>query len=215
MSRLKGTSEFDKTSGMTDQGISEDPSEIDAFFAAHLADDEPPRAEGLPPHEVSPLQGKLLLLLARSVRARRVLEIGTLGGYAALWLARAVGRDGEVVTLEIDAGRVALARETVAADGWSDVVEVVAGDALETLPTLTGPFDLVFVDADKRRNPELLPHVLRLVRPGSLIVFDNVVRHDVRRLTEMIAAEPRLEATAVQTVGVKGHDGFLLALVQD
>lgn len=184
-------------------------------------------AAGLPPHQVSPLEGRLLYLLARIHGARRILEVGTLGGYSTMWLARALPPDGSIVTIEAEPGRAELARANVASAGLGGVVDVRTGAALEVLPTLDGPFDLVFLDADKPNNPAYLEWALKLVARGSLIVADNVVRdgaiadvstadpsaRGIRRFLEMIAAEPRLEATAVQTVGGKGHDGFALALV--
>jgi predicted O-methyltransferase YrrM len=197
-------------------------SAIDDYFAGLLAPDGPMIDAGdLPPQEVTAMQGALLELLARAVGARRVLEIGTLAGYSTAWLARAVGDGGEVVTLEADARCAGVARENLA----GLPVEILVGPALETLPRVAGPFDLVFIDADKRTNPEYLTWALELARPGALIVADNVVRggavldggdpdaDGVRRFTELVAAEPRLRATAIQTVGTKGWDGFLLALV--
>jgi predicted O-methyltransferase YrrM len=181
-------------------------------------------AEGLPAHEVTPSQGRLLELLTRAVGARSVLELGTLGGYSTIWLARSGAR---VVTLEADAGYAAVARANLERAGIADAVELHVGEALDTLPSLQGPFDLIFIDADKKSNPAYLGEALRLSRPGTLIVADNVVRagavaddgsadpsvRGVRRFLELVAEEPRLSATAIQTVGSKGHDGFLLALV--
>jgi predicted O-methyltransferase YrrM len=178
---------------------------------------------GLPPHEVTPSQGKLLLLLASMAGARRILELGTLGGYSTIWLARSGAR---VVTLEADADYAEVARANIASAGFEEAVDLRVGPALETLPGLDGPFDLIFIDADKKSNPEYLREALRLSRPGTAIVADNVVREGavldsddpsatgVRRFTDMVAAEPRLTATAIQTVGAKGWDGFLLALVR-
>jgi predicted O-methyltransferase YrrM len=175
----------------------------------------------VPPHGVSPLQGRLLELIARLAGARRVLELGTLAGYSAIWLARGLPPGGRVVTLEADPAYAEIARANVA----GLPVDVVAGPALETLPALEGPFDLIFIDADKRSNPDYLGWALRLSRPGTVIVADNVVRggavvggddpsaRGVREFAELVAAEPRLTATVVQTVGEKGWDGFLLALV--
>jgi predicted O-methyltransferase YrrM len=195
---------------------------VDAFLARLLVGGDDPAAPGdVPPHGVSPLQGRLLELLARIAGARRVLELGTLAGYSAIWLARALPPGGRVVTLEADPAYAEIARANVA----GLPVDVVAGPALETLPTLEGAFDLIFIDADKRSNPEYLGWALRLSRPGTVIVADNVVRagavldgddpsaRGVRELAELVAAEPRLTATVVQTVGAKGWDGFLLALV--
>jgi len=186
---------------------------------------------GLPPQQVSPSQGKLLFLLARATRARTALEIGTLGGYSAVWLGRALGPGGRLVTLEADPLHAEVARANLARAGLAEVVDVRQGPALETLPRLAaegaGPFDLVFLDADKERSTDYLAWALRLSRPGTLIVCDNVVRggevidpsspdpaiQGVRRLYEQLAGEPRVSATAIQTVGEKGHDGFALVLV--
>jgi len=186
---------------------------------------------GLPPHHVSPNQGKLLQLLARLQGARTILEIGTLGGYSTIWLARALPADGRLITLEADPRHAEVARNNVTRAGLATVVELRLGRALETLPRLLaercGPFDLIFIDADKPSNPEYLAWALKLSRLGSLIIADNVVRdgvvidavstdptvQGVRRFNELLAAEPRISATAIQTVGSKGYDGFALALV--
>lgn len=190
-------------------------------------------AAGLPAINVSPGQGRLLHLLARVHGARTILEIGTLGGYSTIWLARALPVGGRLVTLEADPRHATVARSNIDRAGLKDVVEVRLGPALDTLPRLEaaghGPFDLVFIDADKPNNPAYLRWALRLTRPGSLIVVDNVVRRGavadkdstdaavqgIRGLYDTIAAEPKLSATALQTVGVKGYDGFLLALVDE
>jgi predicted O-methyltransferase YrrM len=180
---------------------------------------------GLPPIAVSPLQGKLLHLLARLSGARRVLEIGTLGGYSTIWLARALPDDGELVTLEVDPHHADVARGNLRRAGLAERVRVVVGAALDTMASLDGPFDLVFVDADKRNGPEYVRRALELTRPGGAIVVDNVVRRaasddladqDVagtHALLQLLRDEPRLDATVVQTVGRKGWDGFVLALV--
>jgi predicted O-methyltransferase YrrM len=183
---------------------------------------------GLPSIDVSPAQGKLLQMLARTVGARRILEIGTLGGYSTIWLARALPAAGELVTCEVNPAHAEVARANVARAGLDGVVEVRVGSALDTLPTLDGPFDLAFTDADKQSNAEYFRHALRLSRPGTMIVVDNVVRggrvadtdnsdpdvRGTRAVAEAIAQEPRVDATVVQTVGSKGYDGFLLALVR-
>lgn len=197
----------------------------DAALAAAAA------TPGLPAHAVSPPEGRLLYLLARLCGARSILEVGTLGGYSAIWMARALAPGGRLVTIEVDAARADAARRNLAAAGVADVVEVRCGPALEVLPVLERegrePFDLVFLDADKPNNPAYLEWALRLTAPGSVIVADNVVRagaladedsddpnvRGARRFLELVADEPRLEATALQTVGSKGHDGFVLALV--
>jgi predicted O-methyltransferase YrrM len=186
-------------------------------------------AAGLPSIQVSPTQGKLLFLLARAVGARRILEIGTLGGYSAIWLARALPPGGRLVTLEVEPRHAQVAQGNLERAGLAAMVEVRLGRALDTLPSLLSeaPFDLVFIDADKPSNTEYLEWAVRLSRPGTLVVIDNVVRggdvldaqsedarvQGTRRVLERIAAEPRLTATAIQTVSEKGHDGFALALV--
>jgi predicted O-methyltransferase YrrM len=200
----------------------------DAALAAAL---EASAAAGLPEIQVTPAQGKLLHLLARAQGARALLEIGTLGGYSAIWLARALGPGGRLVTLEADPKHAAVARANLERAGLAGVAEVRVGRALDTLPQLAaerlGPFDLTFIDADKVSIPEYFSWALRLSRPGSWIVVDNVIRHGkvidaasadpdvqgVRRLNEMLAAEPRVSATTLQTVGSKGYDGLALALV--
>jgi len=190
-------------------------------------------ASGMPDIQISPTQGKLLELLARATRARTVLEIGTLAGYSTIWLARGLPADGRVVTLEYEPRHAQVARANLERAGFADRVEVVVGAALDTLPGLVGddraPFDLIFIDADKQGYPDYLTWSLRLSRPGTLIVADNVVRDGavadpastdplvlgVRRFAELVAAEPRLAATTIQTVGVKGYDGLAFALVLD
>lgn len=188
-------------------------------------------AAGLPEIHVSAGQGKLLHLLARAVRARAILEIGTLAGYSAIWLARALEPGGRLVTLESEPRHADVARASLERAGLADVVEIRLGAALETLPRLAadgaGPFDLAFIDADKANGEAYFDWALRLARPGGLIVVDNVVRDGeivnaasrdpavagTRRVLERIAAEPRVTAAALQTVGVKGHDGLAIALV--
>jgi predicted O-methyltransferase YrrM len=200
----------------------------DSVLDAALADSA---ARGLPAINVSPPQGKLLHLLARIQGARTILEVGTLGGYSTIWLARALPAGGRLVTLEADSIHAEVARANLARAGLLGVVEIRLGPALETLPKLAaeggGPFDLVFIDADKPSTADYFAWALKLSRPGSLIVVDNVVRkggvadpadtdakvRGVRRCLEMIAAEPRVTATAIQTVGGKGYDGFAVAVV--
>jgi predicted O-methyltransferase YrrM len=198
--------------------------EVDGYIADRLLGDAPVVDRGdLPPHDVSAAQGALLELLARIVGARAILEIGTLAGYSTVWLARALPPGGRLVTLEAEPRYAEVARRNLA----GLPVDVIVGPALETLPGLEGPFDLVFIDADKRSNADYVRWALRLSRPGTLIVADNVVRggalvdgssadpsvRGVRAFFDAVAAEPRLRATAIQTVGGKGYDGFALALV--
>jgi predicted O-methyltransferase YrrM len=188
-------------------------------------------AAGLPAINVAPNQGKLLQLLARICNASKILEIGTLGGYSTIWLARALAAGGGVVTLEVDPRHAEVARSNFSNAGLDDVIELRVGPAIDTLPRLLaegrGPFDFVFIDADKPSSPEYFSWALRLTHVGSVIVVDNVIRdgavadatsddasvQGVRRLMEQIAAEPRVSATALQTVGTKGYDGLLVALV--
>lgn len=200
----------------------------EALTAALAASD----AAGLPSIAVAPNQGKLLHLLARIQGARSVLEIGTLGGYSTIWLARALPEDGRLISLEYSPAHAEVARANLARAGLDKIAEVRTGAALTTLPKLVaepgaGPFDLVFIDADKENNPRYVEWALKLTRPGSVIVVDNAVRGGAvadaqttdpaivgtREMYELVAREPRLDATAVQTVGTKGHDGFLLARV--
>lgn len=183
------------------------------------------RAAGLPDIAVSPTQGKLLYLMARMIGAKRILEVGTLGGYSAIWLARALPADGELITLEYDPKHADVARSNIKNAGFADRVDVITGAAIDTLPTLGGMFDFSFIDADKKSNPDYFQWALKLSRQGSVI--DNVIREGrvietdsndaniegIRRLNTMIAAEPRVSATALQTVGAKGYDGLAIALV--
>src|ERR687898_3389222 len=203
--------------------VSDDPA-LEAALAASAA-------AGMPAINVSPVQGKLLHLLARAIGARNVLEIGTLGGYSTIWLARALPDGGRLISLEADARHAEVARANIARVGLQAIVEVRLGMALDTLPGLAAewrePFDFVFIDADKPNNPAYFDWALKLSRPGSIIVVDNVVREGdvidaaddsptvqgVRRFLERLAAEPRGSATAIQTGGAKGYDGFALALV--
>lgn len=215
-------------------------SAVDAYFVDRLVPGDPAleaalrdsEAAGLPPHHVAPNQGKLLQLWARMCGARNILEIGTLGGYSTIWLARALPEGGKVVTLEADARHAALAIANIKRAGLADRVAVHIGKALETLPLLAqegaGPFDLIFIDADKPNNPHYLEWALKLSRPGTVIIGDNVVRNGavadaasvdanvqgVRRFMDLMAEHPNLSATAVQTVGSKGYDGFSLAIVE-
>ena len=219
-------------------------AEVDRYIADRLIPQDPvldaalaaSEAAGLPPGAISASQGKLLELLARIRGARRILELGTLGGYSTIWLARAVPADGWVVTLEVNPHYAEVARANLANAGLAEIAQVRVGEALQTLPELladgAGPFDLIFIDADKQNNPAYLEWSLKLSRPGSVIIADNMVRagaildpdssdprlgdgglQGVRHFYDLLAAEPRVTATAIQTVGAKGHDGFVLALV--
>ena len=192
-------------------------------------------AAGLPPIAVSPPQGKLLNLLARTIGARRILEVGTLGGYSTIWLARALSGGGRLVTLEANPDYAEVARANLARAGFADIVELRVGAALDTLPRLAAeggePFDLIFIDADKKNTPNYFTWALELSRPGSLIIADNVIRdggvidpdsddpavQGSQRFHDMLSSERdgarRVSATTIQTVGVKGYDGFTLALV--
>jgi predicted O-methyltransferase YrrM len=214
---------------------------VDDYIAEHLLAPDPSldaavaasEAAGLPPIAITPNQGKLLELLARIHNARSILELGTLGGYSTIWLARALPEGGHLVTLEREPHYAEVAGANIANAGLADTVQVRVGPALETLPEMhgegAGPFDLIFIDADKQNYPGYLEWSLKLARVGTLIIGDNVVRGGailesenyedggiaagVRRFYEMLAAEPRVSATAIQTVGAKGHDGFALGLV--
>lgn len=199
----------------------------EALSAALRASDE----AGLPRQNVSPLQGKMLMLLAQIQRSRSILEIGTLGGYSTIWLARSMAGHGRLVSLEANPKHAEVARINIARAGLADLVDLRVGQALETLPKLAseglGPFDLIFIDADKANNTAYFEWSLRLSRRGTLIIADNVVRDGavidaasndpgvlgIRRFNERLSAEPRVSATAIQTVGIKGYDGFAIALV--
>jgi len=209
------------------------PAEVDRYIAERLIPDDPSwvlaanAAAGLPAIDVSPAQGKFLALLARMTGARRVLEVGTLGGYSTVWIARALPEGGRLTTLEAHPHHAEVARANLAAAGLSDRVGLIEGAAKDTLATLDGPFDLVFIDADKPGNPTYLAEAIRLGRPGTVIVIDNVIRdgqvieaqsrdasvQGSRAAFDLIAGHPRLMATALQTVGAKGWDGFALAVV--
>lgn len=200
----------------------------DAALDGALADSA---AAELPAINVTPNLGKLLWMLAKIQGARRILEIGTLGGYSTIWLARALPPGGKLITLEIDPKNARLAQANIARAGLSNVVELRLGKASDSLAELAKdhrePFDLVFIDADKPSNPDYFTWALKLTRRGSIIIVDNVVRdgevinaaskdrsvQGVRRFNEMLASEPRVSATALQTVGSKGYDGFAIALV--
>jgi len=214
-------------------------SAVDEYVAGLLAPHDPALeaaqsasdAAGLPAIQVSPPQGKLLYLLARSIGAKTILEFGTLGAYSTIWLGRALPEGGRLVTLEADPDYAKVARENIARAGLEDVVDLHVGAALDLLPDLhaegIGPFDFTFIDADKENSPAYFSWALAHSRAGSLIVADNVVRDGTladpqskdpkvqaqRHLHEMVAAENRVRATTIQTVGGKGYDGFLIALV--
>jgi predicted O-methyltransferase YrrM len=215
-------------------------TEVDAYLTEAIVAPDPALEEalaanaaaGLPSIDVSAPQGKLIHLLARMAGARKALEIGALGGYSTIWLARALPDDGRLITLEVSAKNADVARRNVARAGLGGKVEIRTGAALNALPKIEaeglGPFDFVFIDADKANNAAYLEWALRLSRPGTAILVDNVVREGevvdaasrdpdvvgVRRMFELIAREPRLSATAIQTVGAKGWDGFALAVVR-
>lgn len=212
-----------------DRYISEQLIPADAALDAALAAST---AAGLPAIQVSAAQGKMLQLLAQAIGARRILELGTLGGYSTIWLARALPADGRLVTLEFDPKHANVARGNLAQAGLAGKVDVRVGRAIDTLPQLVaenaGPFDLIFIDADKVGYPAYFPWALQLSRPGTVIIADNVVRQGavadpaspdasvqgVQRFTELVAGEPRVSATTIQTVGSKGYDGFALIRVE-
>jgi len=213
---------------------------VDQYIGAHLLSDDPVMdavveanaGAGLPSIDVAPNQGKLLYLLALSKSARRILEVGTLGGYSTIWLARALPEDGQLVTLELAPKHAEVARANVDRADVGDKVEIRVGPAAASLEVLhqegEGPFDMIFIDADKKGYPEYLEWSLKLSQKGTLIVADNVVREGeviddastdemvlgVRAMFERMAKEPRLSATAIQTVGSKGYDGFVMAVVK-
>jgi predicted O-methyltransferase YrrM len=214
---------------------------IDGYIAEHVLPPDPildavleaAIAANLPQISVAPNQGKLLYLLARLQGARNVLEIGTLAAYSTIWLARALPANGRLITLEADPKHAAVARANLVRAGLTEVVQLREGDALSELPNIAregkGPFDLIFIDADKKSIPKYFEWALTLSRPGTVIIVDNVVREGavidasnddasvrgVRQFNDMLASEHRVSATTLQTVGVKGHDGFTIALVND
>lgn len=212
-------------------------SDVDTYIGASLLSDADPVFEqvlranatgGLPAIDVSPAQGKFLSLLVTASGARRILEIGTLGAYSTIWMARALPAGGSMVTLEYAPRHAAVAKDNLARAGLLDRVEVVVGPALESLPKLSGTFDLVFIDADKPNNSNYLQWALKLSHPGTIIILDNVVRdgrvleanssdanvNGARGAFEFLKAEPHIDATALQTVGLKGWDGFVLGVVR-
>jgi predicted O-methyltransferase YrrM len=211
------------------------PSDVDEFLddtvllddpvlTAALADSD---AAGLPKIAVSPQQGKFLSLLAAATGARRILEIGTLGGFSTIWLARGAGPAGHVTTLEYEPRHAEVARANLDRAGLSDRVEVLVGAALDSLPNVTGPFDLVFIDADKENNPSYLEWAVKLTHPGSMIVVDNVIREGAilspgddpvlvgtRKVLELMGEHPQLDTAVLQVVGAKHWDGLAFALVK-
>ncbi|OKP98974.1 O-methyltransferase [Paenibacillus sp. P46E] len=214
-------------------------SKVDGYFNSKLLAADPVleavldanAGAGLPGIDVAPNQGKLLYLLAKMKGAVNILEIGTLGGYSTIWLARALPEEGRLVSLEYEHIHVLVAEDNLRMAGLDGKVEVIEGAALDTLATLeargVAPFDFIFIDADKPNNPHYLKWALKLARPGAVIVADNVVREGevvkadskdervqgIRQFVDLLAAEPRIEATALQTVGSKGYDGFVLGMV--
>jgi predicted O-methyltransferase YrrM len=212
---------------------------IDAYIAENFLEEDPAldaalaasAAAGLPAIQVAPLQGKLLMMLATVMGARRILEIGTLGGYSTIWLARGLADGGRVITLELDPGHAEVARKNFENAGLADRIEVRVGAALDTLAALhaegAGPFDLIFIDADKPSTPDYFDWAVKLARKGTLIIVDNVVREGailaaqsenkhvkgLRGFYARVAADPRVTATAIQTVGNKGHDGLAIVWV--
>jgi predicted O-methyltransferase YrrM len=197
---------------------------LDAVLKSHLD-------AGLPPIAVTPTLGKFLSLIARTIGAKNILEIGTLGGYSTIWLARALPPHGRLITLEFDPKHAEVARKNFQQAGLENVIEIHIGKALDTLPQVaavrSAPFDLIFIDADKQNNPNYFAWAMKLSRPGTIIIIDNVVRdgailnpasdspdiRGIRQLFTDLANEPRVQATAIQTVDAKGHDGFAMALV--
>jgi len=212
---------------------------VDAYFNAHLipadaaldAAQAGSDAAGLPAIQVTAAQGKFLNLLVQMCGARRILEIGTLGGYSTIWMARALPPDGKLITLEFEPKHADVAKANVDRAGFSKIVDVRVGAALDSLPVIEaengGPFDLFFIDADKVNNPNYFEWAIKLSRKGSVIIVDNVVREGgladatsedgairaSRKVTEMIGSDPRVDGTVIQTVGTKGYDGFAIAMV--
>lgn len=211
-------------------------AQVHAWFSEKLAPQDPElinalnnnAQQGLPTHDVSALQGKMLSLFIQTVRAAHVLEIGTLGGYSTLWMAKALPPKGSVTTIEFNKHHAEVARQNISNAGLSERVSMHIGAALDVLPTLKGPFDLIFIDADKVNNPHYLEWAIRLSQPGTVIVGDNTVRGGsvidsesrdpnvtgLRKFIQMISEDKRLDATAIQTVGEKGWDGFVMAVVR-
>ncbi len=211
----------DVDSYIADRLLTEDAELFELILAANAA-------AGLPAIDVSPAQGKFLNLLVKISGARRILEIGTLGGYSTVWMGKALPADGRLLSLEYVGKHAETARRNVERAGLADRVDIRVGAAMDLLPAVEGPFDLVFIDADKPNNPGYLMHALRLSRPGTVIVLDNVVRDGevtnglsadrsvigARAAFDRFHSEPRLDSTALQTVGLKGWDGFIVSVVK-
>jgi predicted O-methyltransferase YrrM len=222
MKRLETDAEWSAIDGYIADNLVPGDEALDAALQAS-------EAAGLPAINVAPNQGKLLMLLARAIGARRILEIGTLGGYSTIWLARGLSPDGRLITLEANPDYAGVARANIARAGLAEVVEVRTGRAQDTLPGLAAeaPFDLIFIDADKPGTPGYFQWAVKLSRRGTLIIVDNVVREGavleadsedasvqaMRRFFELAATDPRVAGTAIQTVGAKGHDGLAVLLV--
>ncbi|BAC12251.1 O-methyltransferase [Oceanobacillus iheyensis HTE831] len=212
---------------------------VDEYFEAKLLPDDKilnqtldnNQAAGLPQIDVAPLQGKLLYLLTKMKSARQVLEIGTLGGYSSIWFAKAVTQNGKVISLEANQSHAEVARQNIENAGFKQTVQVLVGNALDTLPTLENAgesFDVIFIDADKQNNPKYLEWALRLANEGALLIADNVVRNGevidqksederiqgLREFVNMLENEERIESTAIQTVGSKDYDGFVIGIVK-
>ncbi|WP_026695223.1 O-methyltransferase [Peribacillus kribbensis] len=215
-------------------------TDVDVYFESKLIKEDKVLEEvsranltaGLPPIDVAPNQGKLLHLLARMKKSKNILEIGTLGGYSTIWLARALAEGGRLVTLEYEEKHAEIARKNIIRAGLADSVEIIVGAALNTLPHLLAQgrtFDFIFIDADKPNNPHYLEWALKLSQPGAVIVGDNVVRQGcvtdggsddpkiqgVREFIDLLARDPRIDSTAIQTVGSKGYDGFAMGIVKE
>jgi predicted O-methyltransferase YrrM len=211
-----------------DQYIDDELALTDPVLAAALTANT---EGGLPAIDVTASQGKLLYMLARLIGARRILEIGTLGGYSTIWMARALPPDGKLITLEFEPKHAEVAKSNVGRAGFSKIVDVRVGAALDSLPVIEaengGPFDLFFIDADKVNNPNYFEWAIKLSRKGSVIIVDNVVREGgladatsedaairaSRKVTELLGSDPRVDGTVIQTVGTKGYDGFAIATV--
>jgi predicted O-methyltransferase YrrM len=216
-------------------------NDVDIYFSSKLQESDQimdsilkaNTEAGLPAIDVSPNQGKLLYLLAKLKAAKNILEIGTLGGYSSVWLARALPEDGHIVTLEFSEKHANVAKENVRNAGLENKIDIIVGPALETLPTLEkkgfSSFDFIFIDADKPNNPNYLKWALELSRPGTVIIADNVVRNGkvieddnedsnvqgIRQFIDLLSEESRIDSTAIQTVGAKGYDGFVLGIVKE